>query len=138
MGDLNNDMNIQEREGQVVVKVTFMFHDLECIGDGEDSVFFWATKEEYHKFEEYNEKPWAHYIGVMINLHMPEFARRVAEAVSYYAMDVFISDIRLYDPDVDGDLVYEDGDLLYSEYDIMNDYYDGDFEEDEICASDHQ
>ena len=44
-------------------------------------------------------------------------------------MDIFISDIRLYDPDVDGDLVYEEGDLLYSEYDIMNDDYDGDFED---------
>ena len=27
MEDLNNDMNMQEREGQVVVKVEFMFHD---------------------------------------------------------------------------------------------------------------
>ena len=47
MEDMNNDMSMQEREGQVVVKVTFMFHDLELIGDGEDSVFFWATEEEY-------------------------------------------------------------------------------------------
>lgn len=129
---------MQEREDQVVVKVTFMFHDLECIGDGEDSVFFWATEKEYRKFEEYNENPWAHYIGVMINLHMPEFARRVAEAVSYYATDVFISDIRLYDPNEDGDLVFEEGDLLYSEYDIMNDYYDGDGEKEETSANDHQ
>jgi hypothetical protein len=35
---------------------------------------------------------------------------------------------------VDGDLVYEDGDLLYSEYDIANDYYDRDFEDDEVNA----
>ena len=42
MEDMNNDMSMQEREGQVVVKVTFMFHDLELIGDGEDSIFFWA------------------------------------------------------------------------------------------------
>ena len=129
MEDLNNDMNMQEREGQVVVKVTFMFHDLELIGDGEDSVFFWATEEEYRKFEEYNANPWAHYIGLMIRMRMPEFQKRVEKAVEDYAMDVFISDIRLYDPDVDGDLVYEDGDLLYSEYDIMNDDYDGDFED---------
>lgn len=64
----------------------------------------------------------------MINLQMPEFLMRVAKAVSDYAKDVFISDISLYDPDVDGDLVYEDGDLLYSEYDIMNDDYDEDYE----------
>ena len=134
MEDLNNDMNIQEREGQVVVKVTFMFHDLELIGDGEDSVFFWATEEEYRKFEEYNANPWAHYIGLMIRMRMPEFQKRVEKAVEDYAMDVFISDIRLYDPDVDGDLVYEDGDLLYSEYDIMNDDYYDDFEEDEVNA----
>lgn len=132
MEDLNNEMSIQEREGQVVVKVSFKFHDLELIGDGEDSVFFLATEEEYRKFEEYNEKPWAHDIGVMINLQMPEFVQRVSEAVSDYATDVFISDIRLYDPDVDGDLVYEDGDLLYSEYEIMNDDYDGDFDDDEV------
>ena len=132
MEDLKNEMSVQERAGQVVVKVTFMFHDLELIGDGEDSVFFWATEEEYRKFEEYNKKPWAHYIGVMINLQMPEFLMRVANAVSDYATDVFISDIRLYDPDLDGDLVYEDGDLLYSEYDLMNDYYDGDFEDNEV------
>lgn len=137
MEDLNNDMSAQEREGQVVVKVTFMFHDLELIGDGEDSAFFWATEEEYRKFEEYNDKPWAHYIGVMINLQMPEFMRRFAAAVSDYATDVFISEIRSYDPDVDGDLLYEDGDLLYSEYDIMNDDYDGDFEENETSASEH-
>ena len=137
MEDMNNDMSVQEREGQVVVKVSFMFHDLECIGDGEDSIFFWATEEEYRKFEEYNEKTWAHYIGVMINLHMPEFVRRVAEAVSDYAIDVFISDIRLYDPDEDGELVYEDGNMLYSEYDIMNDDYDGNFEDDDTSASDH-
>ena len=132
MEDMNNEMNVQEREGQVVVKVTFMFHDLELIGDGEDSIFFWATEEEYRKFEEYNEKPWTLYIGVMINLQMPEFLMRVAKAVSGYATDVFISEIRLYDPDMDGDLVYEDGDLLYSEYDIMNDDYDGDFEDDVV------
>ena len=129
MEDMNNDMSMQEREGQVVVKVTYMFHDLELIGDGEDSVFFWATEEEYRKFEEYNANPWAHYIGLMIRMRMPEFQKRVEKAVEDYAMDVFISDIRLYDPDVDGDLVYEDGDLLYSEYDIMNDDYDGDFED---------
>ena len=137
MEDLNNEMSVQEREGQVVVKVTFMFHDLELIGDGEDSVFFWATEEEYRKFEEYNKKPWAHYIGLMIRFQMHDFQRRVEEAVSSYAMDVFISDIRLYDPDVDGDLVYEDGDALFSEYDIMNDYNDGDFEEEDASASDH-
>ena len=45
MEELNNEMSVQDREGQVVVKVTFMFHDLELIGDGEDSVFFWATEE---------------------------------------------------------------------------------------------
>ena len=109
MEDLKNEMSVQERAGQVVVKVTFMFHDLELIGDGEDSVFF-----------------------LMIRMRMPEFQKRVEKAVEDYAMDVFISDIRLYDPDVDGDLVYEDGDLLYSEYDIMNDYYDGDFEDNEV------
>ena len=134
MEDLNNEMNIQEREGQVVVKVTFMFHDLELIGDGEDSIFFWATEEEYRKFEEYNANPWAHYIGLMIRMHMPEFQKRVEKAVEDYAMDVFISEIELYDPDKDGDLVYEDGDLLYSEYDIMNDDFDGDFEDDEVYA----
>ena len=125
MEDMNNDMSMQEREGQVVVKVEFMFHDLELIGDGEDS---------YRKFEEYNANPWAHYIGLMIRMRMPEFQKRVEKAVEDYAMDVLISDIRLYDPDVDGDLVYEDGDLLYSEYDLMNDYYDGDFEDDEVNA----
>ena len=130
MEELNNEMSVQERKGQVVVKVTFMFHDLELIG--EDSVFFWATEEEYRKFEEYNVNPWAHYIGLMIRMRMPEFQKRVEKAVEDYAMDVFISDIRLYDPDVDGDLVYEDGDLMYSEYDIMNDYYDGDFEDYEV------
>ena len=31
MEDMNNDMSMQEREGQVVVKVTFMFHDLEFV-----------------------------------------------------------------------------------------------------------
>ena len=46
MEDLNNDLIVHEREGQVVVKVTFMFHDLELIGDGEDSILFWATEEE--------------------------------------------------------------------------------------------
>ena len=40
MEDMSNEMSVQERERQVVVKVTFMFHDLELIGDGEDSVFF--------------------------------------------------------------------------------------------------
>lgn len=129
MEDMNNDMSVQEREGQVVVKVTFMFHDLELIGDGEDSVFFWTTEEEYRKFEEYNANPWAHYIGLMIRMRMPEFQKRVEKAVEDYAMDVFISDIRLYDPDVDGDLVYEDGDLLYSEYDIMCDDVDWECEE---------
>ena len=131
---MNKDLSVQNREEQVVVKVTFMFHDLELIGDGEDSVFFWATEEEYRKFEEYNANPWAHYIGLMIRMRMPGFQKRVEKAVEDYAMDVFISDIRLYDPDVDGDLVYEDGDLLYSEYDIMNDDYDGDFEDDEVNA----
>ena len=135
MEDLNNDMSVQEREGQVVVKVSFMFHDLECIGDGEDSIFFWATEEEYRKFEEYNEKPWAHYIGVMINLHMPEFVKRVAEAVSDYAIDVFISDIRLYDPDEDGELVYEDGDMLYSEFDLTDDEGDYTDEDSETLLS---
>ena len=130
MEDLNNDMSVQEREGQVVVKVSFMFHDLELIGDGEDSVFFWATEEEYRKFEEYNANPWAHYIGLMIRMRMPEFQKRVEKAVEDYAMDVFISDIRLYDPDVDGNLVYEDGDLLYSEYDVMCD--DADWECEEV------
>ena len=134
MEDMNDETSVQEREGQVVVKVTFMFHDLELIGDGEDSVFFWATEEEYRKFEEYNANPWAHYIGLMIRMHMPEFQKRVEKAVEDYAMDVFISEIELYDPDVDGDLVYEDGNLLYSEYDIANDYYDGDFEDDEVNA----
>ena len=132
MEDMINDMSVQEREGQVVVKVTFMFHDLELIGDGEDSVFFGATEEEYRKFEEYNANPWAHYIGLMIRMRMPEFQKRIEKAVEDYAMDVFISEIELYDPDVDGDLVYEDGDLLYSEYDLMNDDYDGDFEYDEV------
>ena len=130
MEDLNNEMSVQEREGQVVVKVTFMFHDLELIGDGEDSIFFWATEEEYRKFEEYNANPWAHYIGIMIRMRMPEFQKRVEKAVEDYAMDVFISDIRLYDPDVDGNLVYEDGDLLYSEYDVMCD--DADWECEEV------
>ena len=111
-----------------------MFHDLELIGDGLHSIYFWATEDEYRKFEEYNANPWAHYIGLMIRMRMPEFQKRVEKAVEDYAMDVFISDIRLYDPDVDGDLVYEDGDLLYSEYDIMNDDYDGDFEDDEVNA----
>ena len=111
-----------------------MFHDLELIGDREDSVFFWATEEEYRKFEEYNANPWAHYIGLMIRMRMPEFQKRVEKAVEEYAIDIFISDIRLYNPDVDGDIVYEDGDLLYSEYDIMNDDYDGDFEDDEVNA----
>ena len=132
MEDMNNDMSIQEREGQVVVKVEFMFHDLELIGDGLHSIYFWATEDEYRKFEEYNANPCAHYIGLMIRMRMPEFQKRVEKAVEDYAMDVFISDIRLYDPDVDGDLVYEDGDLLYSEYDLMNDDYDGDFEYDEV------
>lgn len=127
---MNNDMSVQDRKGQVVVKVTFMFHDLELIGDGEDSIFFWATEDEYRKFEEYNANPWAHYIGLMIRMQMPTFQKRVEEAVSDYAMDVFISEIGLYDPDVDGDLVYEDGDLLYSEYDLMNDDVDWEYEED--------
>ena len=134
MEDMNNDMSVLEREGQVVVKVEFMFHDLELIGDGLHSIYFWATEDEYRKFEEYNANPWAHYIGLMIRMRMPEFQKRVEKAVEYYAMDVFISDIRLYDPDVDGVLVYEDGDLLYSEYDLMNDDYDGDFEYDEVNA----
>lgn len=129
MEELNNEMDVQEREGQVVVKVTFMFHDLELIGDGEDSIFFWATEEEYRKFEEYNANPWAHYIGLMIRMRMPEFQKRVEKAVEDYAMDVFISDIRLYDPDVDGVLVYEDGDLLYSEHDVMCDDADWGCEE---------
>ena len=129
MEDLNNEMSVQEREGQVVVKVTFMFHDLELIGDGEDSVFFWVTEEEYRKFEEYNANPWAHYIGLMIRMRMPEFQKRVEKAVEDYAMDVFISEIELYNPDVDGDLVYEDGDLLYSEHDVMCDDADWGCEE---------
>lgn len=136
MEDLNNELSVQNREGQVVVKVTFMFHDLELIGDGETSIFFWATEDEYHKFEEYNAKPWAHYIGVMINFQMPEFQKRVAEAVSDYARDVFISEIKLYDPDVDGDLVYEDGDLLYSEYDLMNEDGEWEYEENDGEADD--
>ena len=68
-----------------------MFHDLELIGDREDSVFFWATEEEYRKFEEYNANPWAHYIGLMIRMRMPEFQKRVEKAVEDYAMDIFIS-----------------------------------------------
>ena len=44
MEDLKNEMSVQERAGQVVVKVTFMFHDLELIGDGEDSVFFFGYR----------------------------------------------------------------------------------------------
>ena len=128
--NMNNDVSVQDREGQVVVKVTFMFHDLELIGDGEDSIFFWATEDEYRKFEEYNANPWAHYIGLMIRMQMPEFQKRVEEAVKDYAIDVFISEIELYDPDVDGDLVYEDGDVLYSEYDVMNDDGDWAYEED--------
>lgn len=128
MADMNtnNDMSVQDREGQVVVKVTFMFHDLELIGDGLSSIYFWATEDEYRQFEEYNANPWAHYIGLMIRMHMPEFQKRVEDAVKDYAIDVFISEIELYDPDMDGDLVYEDGDLLYSEYDLMNE--DGDWE----------
>ena len=132
MEDMNNDMSVQERDGQVVVKVEFMYHDLELIGDGETSIFFWATEDEYRQFEEYNENPWAHYIGVMINMRMPEFKKRVEEAVKDYAIDVFISSIRLYNPDHDGDLVYEDGEVLYREYDIMTDDVDWDFDEDNV------
>lgn len=44
MEDMNNDMSMQEREGQVVVKVEFMFHDLELIGDGLHSIYFWQPK----------------------------------------------------------------------------------------------
>ena len=47
MEDMSNDLSVQEHEGQVVVKVTFMFHDLELIGDGEAWVFFWTAEYEY-------------------------------------------------------------------------------------------
>ena len=115
MEEMNDYMGVQEREGQVVVRVSYVDDE-----DGEYSVFFWISDRDYSKIEEYNIHPWAHHIGVMINFYMPEFYDKVDKAV--VSTGIFITEVRLYDPQEDGDIVGERGDMVFC-YDESDCYY---------------
>ncbi len=104
-----------DADDMIPVSISFYFHDLECIGDGEASEVFWISKDDYLKIEEYYSKPWAQFIGVMINLQMPELKRMVEERVSGYAMDVFISHVTC-DEDVLSHCFEHDDNAGFDEY----------------------
>ncbi len=112
----NNDIELDEHKGEVPVLITFAFHtkgDKEY--DGEDTLPFWVTEEEYEKIQDYYAHPWAHFIGVMINHEMPRINKMVVDAVSEYAFNIFIEQIEL--DDGDGDEYDND----YREQDETND-----------------
>ena len=91
----------EEEIEDVTVIISFAYHDLEQIADGDDEAPFFISKDEWKKIEEYYAKPWGHYIGIMINLEMPKLKERFCEEVSSWATDVFITNVRLYDPEKD-------------------------------------
>jgi len=112
----NNDTELNEHKGEVPVLITFAYHTKgDEVYDGEDTLPFWITEEEYEKIQDYYAHPWAHFIGVMINHEMPRINKMVVDAVSEYAFNIFIEQIEL--DDGDGDEYDND----YREQDETND-----------------
>ena len=81
-----------DSEDMIPVSITFFYHDFEG-NDGEESEVFWISKEDYIKIENYYVKPYAHYIGAMINFDMPQIKTMVEERACHYATNIFISKI---------------------------------------------
>ena len=114
----NNDTELNEHKGEVPVLITVAYHTKgDEVYDGEDTLPFWITEEEYEKIQDYYAHPWAHFIGVMINHEMPRINKMVVDAVSEYAFNIFIEQIELDDGDGDGDEYDND----YREQDETND-----------------
>ena len=121
----NNDIELDEHKGEVPVLITFAYYtkgDVEY--DGEDTLAFWVTEEQYEKIQEYNAHPWAYFIGVMINLEMPRINKMVEEEVSEYAYHIFVMQIELDDGDDDEyDDEYDDDYCEQDESDGVNTHY---------------
>ena len=110
---MEEDIELEEHEGEVPVLITFAYCDLEEIGDGSSTEPFWVTEEEFKKIQDYYAHPYAHYIGVMINHELPRITQMVEKEVSWYAKDIFIEQIVLNDIDYyleEDDAEVEDGD----------------------------
>ena len=93
---------LEEHKGEVPVLITFAYYTKgDEVYDGEDTVPFGVTEEEYEKILDYYAHPYAHYIGVMINFKLPRIKQMVEDEVSWYADDIFIEKIELDESDED-------------------------------------